>query len=276
MRTGRQLLYASSVGAIGLGARSVLHGPVPFGVAAGAMAAFGAVIMAGVLEPRLAMFAEVINHGIARPGFPRIALTFDDGPHVATTPRVLDLLDEAGVKGTFFVIARKLEGPAVRIARETVARGHALGCHSYAHDRLFAMRGRKRVLADIERALYTLEDTTGIRTTLFRPPIGHTNPTIARVAEDLGLTIIGFSVRGYDGTARAKSPAVAKRIVKGLRDGAIALLHDGAERGDFVPQAIDALPSILTAMRDLRLAGVTVNELMADECVDVPVQENKN
>lgn len=258
MRFGRAMLYASTLGAVGLGVRSVLSGPVPVPVAAGAVLAFASVIMAGVLDPRLSMFADVQNELPHADGPPRLALTFDDGPSEKTTPRVLDLLDEAGAKGTFFVIGRKLTGVRAQIAREAVRRGHAVACHSFAHDRLFALRGGRRVRADLERALKTIEDVVGVRTKLFRPPIGHTNPTIARVAGELGLRVVGFSVRGYDGTAGARSEDVAERVIAGLDDRAIVLMHDGAERDDHVPCAPEALPAILGAIRSRGLSAVTL------------------
>lgn len=262
MTPGRALLYASSVGAIGLGVRSITKGAVPMDVAAGALVAFSSVIMAGVLEPRLSMFADVINHGAPCPEAPRVALTFDDGPSLEHTPRVLDALAEANAKATFFVIGKKLEGERKALARRAHEEGHAIGCHSYAHDRLFALRSARRVRDDLEQALAAIEDTTGAPTKLFRPPIGHTNPSIAAVAEELELDVIGFSVRGYDGTARSMRDKVRARVVHGLADGAIVLLHDAAEREDFAPVAPDVLPDVLAAMKAKNLSGVTVSALL--------------
>jgi peptidoglycan/xylan/chitin deacetylase (PgdA/CDA1 family) len=263
LRVGRQLLYAGAISGIGLGVRSVVGQPLPMSVVAIASATFTAIVLAGVLEPRLGMFADVVVRGERNRVTPRVALTFDDGPSLETTPRVLDLLDEAGAKATFFVVGRKLEGERKNIARDAVARGHAVACHSYAHDRLFALRSETYVRQDLAKALLTIEDAVGVPTKLFRPPIGHTNPTIARVAEELGLTIVGFSVRGYDGLASARPAKVARRIVSGLRDGAIALLHDGAERDDFTPAAPEALPRILEVMAARELVSVTVPQLLA-------------
>jgi peptidoglycan/xylan/chitin deacetylase (PgdA/CDA1 family) len=260
---GRAVLYASAIGAIGLGVRSVTRGAVPPEIAAGAAVTFGSVIMAGVLEPRLGMFADVINRGEPSPDAPRVALTFDDGPSLEHTPLVLDALAEANAHATFFVIGRKLEGERAKLARRTREAGHAIGCHSFAHDRLFALRGTKRVRDDLLQAKKTIEDVTGAATTLFRPPIGHTNPTIARVAEELDLDVIGFSVRGYDGTSRATAEKVSRRVIAGLADGAIVLLHDGAEREDFTPVAPKVLPAILAAMKARSLAGVTVEALIS-------------
>ena len=268
MRTGRQLLYAGAISGIGLGVRSIVGQPLPLSVVGVASAAFTAIVLAGVFEPRLAMFADVLVRGERCRQAPRVALTFDDGPSEETTPRVLDLLESAGAKATFFVVGRKLDQGRKKIAREAVSRGHAVGCHSFAHDRLFALRSTTYVRQDLARALVAIEDAVGVPTKLFRPPIGHTNPTIARVAEELGLTIVGFSVRGYDGLASARPEAVAKRIVGGLRDGAIALMHDGAERDDFSPAAPAALPRILEAMADRGLAGVTIPQLLSPDDVD--------
>lgn len=263
MTSGRALLYLSAVSGIGLGIRSLTKGAVPPEVAAGAAVSFASVIMAGVLEPRLGMFADVINRGDPLPDAPRVALTFDDGPSLEHTPRVLDALSAGDARATFFVIAKKLTGERAALVRRMHERGHAIACHSFEHDRLFALRSEQRVRDDLLQALRTIEDVTGASTKLFRPPIGHTNPTIARVAEELDLDVIGFSVRGYDGTRGARADKVRSRVISGLRDGAIVLLHDGAERDDFAPLAPEVLPDVIAAMRAKDLEGVTVEAMIA-------------
>jgi peptidoglycan/xylan/chitin deacetylase (PgdA/CDA1 family) len=263
MRVGRTVLYGSTLACIGLACRSILDHPVPLPVVAAASGALGAVVLAGVLEPRLAMYADVISRGKPRPSAPRVALTFDDGPSLDSTPRVLDALDAAKAKGTFFVVGRKLDASRKPIVRDMLARGHVVGCHSFAHDRLFALRGERTVRDDLLRALSSIEDATGKGTKLFRPPIGHTNPIIARVAEELGLLVVGFSVRALDGVRSASAQNVVRRVTSGLTDGAIVLMHDASEREDFSPAGPDALPPILEAMRARSLEGVTVLSLLA-------------
>jgi hypothetical protein len=83
---------------------------------------------------------------------------------------------------------------------------------------------------------------------LFRPPIGHTNPIIARVADALDLTVVGWTIGGRDGIASARPRDVIARVRRDLRDGAIVLLHDSPERGDREPAALRALPAILDAI----------------------------
>jgi len=134
---------------------------------------------------------------------------------------------------------------------------------------LFALRGSKRVRADLERAIRTLENITGKTPLLFRPPIGHTNPTIARIADLLDLTTVGWSVRARDGLARTKPDDVLARISRGLEDGAIVLLHDAPEHGTRKPAGVTALPAILDriAAKNLR---VTPLSKWLDEATALP------
>jgi peptidoglycan/xylan/chitin deacetylase (PgdA/CDA1 family) len=252
----RIALYVATLGALALVLRSVLMEPVALWIAASALVAYVALVTSGTLILRLGMFADVTWRG------PRdargVALTFDDGPHPTHTLEVLDALDRASVKATFFVIGRKaLAHP--EIVRAIRARGHSVGVHSFTHDRLFSLRSLAFVRRDLRRAVETLEAITGERPVLFRPPIGHTSNRIARAAEELDLDIVGWSVRGVDGLRGASADRVAARVVPRLRDGVIVLLHDAAERDDFRPASIEALPKILAAMSRRALPGVPVD-----------------
>ena len=256
MPPARLLLYVGTAGALSLLGRSLIFGPVPLLVAAVAFAAYAALILSGVFFLRLGMFVDVIWRG---PKEARgVALTFDDGPSPETTPRVLDLLEEAGCKATFFVIGRKAAAHP-ELVRAIAARGHAIGVHGFAHDRLFSLRSPETVRDDLDEAIAAIEAITGERPTLFRPPIGHTSPRIAKALEWFDLTVIGWSARGLDGNPHARAEKVAERIVPKLRDGAIVLLHDAAERDDFEPATVKALPRILAAMQRLDLEGVRVD-----------------
>ena len=262
MPIGRVLLYTASIGALALVARSIAIGPVPMLVAAIAITAYVAIILCGVFFLRLGMFVDVIARG---PEDARgVALTFDDGPSPASTPKILDLLDEAKVKATFFVIGKKAEEHP-ELVREILDRGHAVAMHSYAHHRLFSLKSARYVRDDLRRASRVLEEITGERPVLFRPPIGHTNPTIARVVKEMGLEVVGWSVRALDGVAAADPKKVAARVKRGLCDGAIVLMHDAAEREDREPASVAALPAILAAMSAKNLPGVRVDEWLTGE-----------
>jgi peptidoglycan/xylan/chitin deacetylase (PgdA/CDA1 family) len=174
-------------------------------------------------------------------------LTFDDGPHPFWTARILDLLREHGATATFFVVGRKVESHP-EVVRAILQQGHRVELHSYAHDRLLSLRSERRVRDDLERGIAALRRVTGRRPELFRPPIGHTNPIVARIANDLDLTVVGWTIAGRDGVSWARPSDVAARVRRNLRDGAIVLLHDAPERGDREPAAVRALPEILAAI----------------------------
>ena len=256
MPPARILLYVATAGALSLVGRSLILGPVPLVVALTAIAAYVALLGCGVAFLRLGMFVDVVWRG------PReargVALTFDDGPSVEHTPRVLDLLDEAGVKATFFVIGAKAAAHP-ELLLDIVARGHAVGIHGHTHDRLLTLRSPETVGDDLGEAIATVEAITGDRPTLFRPPVGLTSPRVARALEWFDLVVVGWSVRGLDGLASARPERVAERVVSRLADGAIVLLHDAAERDDFCPAGVAALPRILEAMRNKDLEGVRLD-----------------
>jgi peptidoglycan/xylan/chitin deacetylase (PgdA/CDA1 family) len=149
------------------------------------------------------------------------------------------------------------------LLREIVARGHLLGVHGDRHDRALAFRSLDRVRADLARATEVLSTATGQKPRLYRPAVGQTNPRIARAAGELGLTLVGWSVRARDGI-KSDPDRVVARVVPRLRDGAIVLLHDAAERDDREPSAPAALPRILEAMRERGLRAVRVDEWVSE------------
>ncbi len=261
----RALLYLATAGAGALILWSILRGPPPLWIAMAAFSAYVALVLCGVFFLRLQMFADVFFRGPADNS--EVALTFDDGPSPEHTPRVLELLDKANVKAAFFVIGRKAEAYPEMI-QAIVDGGHALGVHGYAHDRLFSLRGLRAVREDLKRGAECLERITGKKPVLFRPPIGHSNPRIAKAADELGLLFVGWSVRALDGLAGARPEQVAKRVCSRLKPGSVVLLHDAAERDDFCPAGVEALPAILAAMRERGLKGVRVDRWMEAELKD--------
>jgi peptidoglycan/xylan/chitin deacetylase (PgdA/CDA1 family) len=245
MPPARIALYAASAGLVLLTVWALVVRPPPLAWAVVALVTYTTIVFGGVLVLRWRVFVDAIVQG------PRnargVALTFDDGPHPRWTPQVLEMLAKRGASATFFCVGRKVdENPEV--VRAILEQGHAVGLHSYGHDRLFALRNERRVREDLERGIAVLERVTGQRPVLFRPPIGHTNPTVARVVHALGLMVVGWTVGGRDGVGSARPDDVVARVRRELRDGVIVLLHDAPERGDREPAVVRALPVILDAI----------------------------
>ena len=245
MPPARLAVYAASAGVTVMAVRALAVGAPPLGWTAAVLTAYVALVLGGVLVLRWRVFVDAVVRGPR--GARGVVLTFDDGPHPRWTPQVLEILEKQGATATFFVVGRKAEEHP-DLVRAILARGHGVALHSYAHDRLFALRSERRIRCDLERGIAVLQGLSGRRPVLFRPPIGHTNPIVARVTDDLDLTVVGWTAGGRDGVASARPGAVVARVRRDLRDGAIVLLHDSPERGDREPAAVRALPSILAAI----------------------------
>ena len=187
-----------------------------------------------------------------------VYLTFDDGPHSPETERVLDVLRERGARATFFLIGSNVSGNEA-VLRRMLDEGHALGLHTYSHAGTFPLLSFDKMLADVNEGKRAVESVAGKKISLFRPPFGVTNPTIAKVIRTLGLQTVGWDVRSFD-TMFCKSSEhsckqsvysfkqsehsckqsghsckqsghdwyvpVVERIMKQVRPGSVILLHD--------------------------------------------------
>jgi polysaccharide deacetylase len=168
-----------------------------------------------------------------------VALTFDDGPDSLQTPKVLQVLKEYQVTACFFCIGHKVKGNEA-ILQKMVAEGHLIGNHSHTHSGLFPLYGLSKMKKDLQTCQCELERVTSQPVSLFRPPFGVTNPTIAKAVRQLGYTPIGWSIRTLD-TQQAPDKVLA-RIRKCLEPGAIILLHDRMPDSDqLVKQILDLL-----------------------------------
>ena len=196
-----------------------------------------------------------------------IALTFDDGPDADVTPRVLDLLDEAGAKATFFCVgARARAYPGV--VREIASRGHAVENHAFGHSRMMGFWGVGRMVRDIGDAQKALADITGQAPKFFRAPFGIRTPLTEPALARLGLRCVAWNVRSLD-SVDGRSERVAARIGRRLAPGAIVLMHDGMEGrrrvrtvGRPVTSMLGALPLVLAMMRERAWHSVTLRNAL--------------
>lgn len=173
-----------------------------------------------------------------------VALTFDDGPDPADTPRLLDLLREKGVNATFFVVGKRADQHP-EIVRRAWAEGHLIGNHTWSHYSLFCFLMPGRLRAEIERGSESVRRICGFRPRLFRSPVGLRHPLLAPYLEDAGLEYVSWSIRTRD-TLTANSSLLARRILNKAASGDIILLHDHLPGGagamlEILPRVIDEL-----------------------------------
>ena len=221
--------------------------------------AWFAVATVGVVFPGLEMYGPIVQRGPT--GGRAVALTFDDGPHPVTTRRILAALAGTRHRATFFVLGAKARRHP-DVLREIQAAGHTIGIHGDEHDRLHSFRMPWRVYRDLVRAAAAVEDATGVRPRLFRPPLGHTSANAAPGVRRAGMLVIGWSTRGLDGMRTQTPDAVVARIAGSLTDGDIVMLHDASERDDYEPASVHALPALLRLLDERGLTSVGVDTLI--------------
>lgn len=150
-----------------------------------------------------------------------LALTFDDGPDPRGTPAVLDALDQAGVKATFFVLAERVEQHPELLERVVLA-GHDVQIHGYAHLR-HPYTPREDVEDDIDRALRVIPAATK-----WRIPWGHLADYTQALATQRNLQIVGWDADTHDWRGDAAEVMLANLR---LEPGGIVLAHDGVGDG---------------------------------------------
>ncbi|WP_457673015.1 polysaccharide deacetylase family protein [Thiolapillus sp.] len=190
----------------------------------------------GLVAPRWLLFR-------GRAAGRKIALSFDDGPHPEHSPRILDVLGEAGVKVTFFVVGEEAEKyPAlVRRMREE---GHEVANHSYSHYGLIGSTPAE-YLADVQHCQGLLEDICGCELARsFRPPYGTVHPAVFLGLIRHGYRVVLWSVDSDDSRVDDAQQLREVFFRKSLVPGDVVLLHE-----DY-PHTLEALPQLLQMVED--------------------------
>jgi len=257
----RPALIAGSLGLHAAGLAVLAAAPGRWPLVAGALVADHLALAAASLWPKSSWVgSNLVRLGADQAREKEVALTFDDGPDPAVTPRVLDLLDQAGARATFFCIGRRVQalpGLAAEIAR----RGHRVENHSQTHPNLFACYPSPLLRREVERAQEAIEAAVGARPALFRAPAGLRNPLLDRVLHRCRLRLVSWTRRGFDAIGRDPA-AVARRLLRGLAPGDVLLLHDGSTaRGQGGnPLVLEVLPRVLDALSARGLKSVAIGE----------------
>lgn len=201
------------------------------------MACSHALLLVPILRPNVQWLGPVFTHFDA--AGPQVWLTIDDGP-ADDTPAILELLDGRGIKATFF-----LKGTLAEARRDLAvaieAAGHQIGNHSYSHPSgFFWCLPPADIAAQIDRCTATVGPTR-----YFRAPVGMKNPAVHPALQKRGMSLIGWSIRGFD-TLTADPARVAARIVPHAAPGAIIVMHQGR------PQSLACITRVVD---DLQRAG---------------------
>ncbi len=149
------------------------------------------------------------------------AITFDDGPSGNITKSLLEGLKARNVHATFFLCGYRIKTYG-DLPQTILNHGHEIGLHTSDHATLTTL-SKNGIRAQLEGMLPLLPE--GCRVTLMRPPGGAYNNTVKEVCQELGLSVIMWSVDPKD-WASSSANTIADRIVNGAYDGSIILAHD--------------------------------------------------
>jgi peptidoglycan-N-acetylglucosamine deacetylase len=174
-----------------------------------------------------------------------VALTFDDGPDPAATPRFARLLADRKVRATFFLVG-EMVARAPALAADLAAAGHEIGVHGWQH-RYLPGRGPRATFDDIRRATELIASVTGTAPRLFRPPYGVLSGSALLAARNLRLTPVLWGAWGQEWAPGATPDSVYASLTAHLHGGVTVLLHDSdctSPPGTW-SAALGALPMLL-------------------------------
>ncbi len=242
-------------------------GPV-LGAASAAVALGAGAWAYGGLYSQSQLFGPTVRRTASAKEF---ALTFDDGPNPAATPRLLDLLDQHKVRATFFLIGKNVRA-CPELARETAARGHQIGNHTETHPNLFWLTpARQR--EELEQCQSAIAEALGKAPVWMRPPFGGRSPFLNNIARQMGFhgvamwsEIPGDWKPKPEKWLLARMAPIAEHMEQrggdSKRGGDILVLHDGDHRFLNADRnsTLQALAYWLPRWRDAGLEFVTIEE----------------
>ncbi len=194
-----------------------------------------------------------------------VALTFDDGPNPPYTAELLALLEERGVRASFFPKARNVEA-FPEAAREVVRAGHEIGNHSYDHLPMTSL-SKADMQAEIVRSNQVLEEILGVQARLFRPPFGVQSLGVKLALRELGMVSVLASAHGSD-WEEDDPERIAAAVLADIEPGVIVLLHDGhgdvadPHTQDSRSASVAATGIVIEKLREQGYRLVTVGELL--------------
>jgi peptidoglycan-N-acetylglucosamine deacetylase len=235
------------------------------------LAGMASVTAYGAVNARSQLFGRSL-HSTGNPR--KLAITFDDGPNPAITPKLLDLLDRHRVKSTFFVVGKYVrESPG--LVKEIAARGHVLGNHTDTHPNLFFC-GPTETRNELLRCSEAIGQATWEEPRWFRPPFGYRSPWLSELVHRQRMRMVMWTLIPGDWhpkpaewlidrmkpiavhaqTLAAKGGSISQCV------GDILCVHDGDylhPNGDRA-RTLAALEYWLPRWRDLGLEFVTMRE----------------
>lgn len=201
-----------------------------------------------------------------------VFLTFDDGPSLTNTPKVLEILDRYNVKATFFVVGAKVE-EYPNIAKVLVKNGMSVFPHCYIHDYDKIYKSAELYMEDLKKCQKTLEDVLGRTNKSFvRLPGGSVNDwvnkrnfeNIKKRLGDEGISYVDWNVSADDSLGyRLDCKSITNNVLKGYKGCSVAviLMHDSETK----ITTVQALPTIIETLKSDGYEFKTFDDISREE-----------
>ncbi len=186
-----------------------------------------------------------------------VSITFDCAWGADDISQILDTLKKENVKATFFMVgqwAEKFPDAVKLIAND----GHDIANHGYSHLRMSTI-SKEKCKSEIELCNKKLEEISGIKINLFRPPYGDYNNTVVDTCNEMGCYPIQWNVDSLDWRKEMSRQAILDRILKRTKPGAILLFHNDTQ------YTAQLLPEIIKGLKSQGLEFLPVSQLIMKE-----------
>lgn len=183
----------------------------------------------------------------------KLSISFDAAWGADKTRDIMALCDSYGVKATFFLVGFWIEKYPEMVV-EIYNNGFEIGLHSNTHPDMTKLT-RDEMTNELTTNIQLIEDLTGFRPKLFRPPYGYYNNTLIEVCNSLGLSCIEWSVDSLDWKGLSGSE-IAGRVTSKADNGSIILCHNNSDH------IIDGLKMILEYFKKTNKKLVPIGELI--------------
>ncbi|MEW6565279.1 MAG: polysaccharide deacetylase family protein [Spirochaetota bacterium] len=189
------------------------------------------------------------------------ALTFDDGPDPVKTQRVLDVLKEHQVPATFFMVGSRVNDGSKKVIAQMLSMGCEIGNHSWDYDSLNTA-SVESIINKIAKTQDAIKKVAGVEPKFFRPPNLAVSQTMFNTIKLPFIEgVLGFDWAGCNTTAEDR----AQKVLEGMADGAIILLHDVQPDPHPTPEALEIL---IPELKKRGYEFVTLSELFKRKGID--------
>lgn len=192
-----------------------------------------------------------------------VALTFDASWGSDKTRGIMDILEENGYKGTFFLTGIWIDANP-DLVKEIHERGHQIGNHSVNHKHMSSL-STSEITTEITEINDKINTLTGVTPTCFRAPFGEYDNNLINKLTELNMQCIQWNIDTLDwkGISGAQ---ITERVVKKLSSGSIILFHNNSDH------VLDALPTVILAIKNKGLNAVRVDELVYKDGYTIDAQ----